>query len=151
MWRVHFILAGMTASLLVTMPAWAAGVDPYAYKLEIAPMEGPTNPEVDARYTPQFQSCQKRAVTTLQNVDCVVAEFDRQDAALNRAWKAAVKRIPKTKYPELLAAQRKWVKERDPFCKSEAAAWAGTISQVTYPFCRTELTIRRTIWLEKLN
>lgn len=146
-------LAVIAASALFSPPLLAGPADPYAYKLEITPIEGPLNSEVEHRYTANFESCQKGASTTLQNVACVQAEFTRQDAALNRAWKATLRRIPSAKHKALLAAQRKWIAGRDPFCRSHAdsVSLGGTMRPVLYLSCRTELTIRRTIWLEKLH
>lgn len=136
---------------LFSSPLLARTADPYAYELQITPMEGPLNPQVERRYTADFNSCQKRAVSTPQNEACLEAEFDRQDAALNHAWKAVMARVPASRRKALVAAERKWSQQRDPFCRSNANSLGGTIGPVAYLSCRTELTIRRAIWLEKLH
>jgi uncharacterized protein YecT (DUF1311 family) len=52
----------------------------------------------------------------------------------------------------LRQAQRNWISSRDPFCKNVAGSFdGGTIAPVAYTYCRAELTIRRTIWLEHLR
>jgi uncharacterized protein YecT (DUF1311 family) len=146
------LIAAAIAATATPLGAHAAPADPFAYTLEVTPEEGPVDPAIEGRYTARFEACQKRAVTTLDNSNCFTAEFARQDAALNRAWKAARARLPAAARAPLLAAQRKWVAARDPFCKSQSDAFAGgTIAPVIYVSCRTELTIRRTLWLEGLR
>ncbi len=135
--------------LLVSAPS---GNRDFPYKLEITPEEGPTNPAITQRYTPIFAACQKRAVTTQDNAACFAAEFTRQDATLNHVWRETLNHLPAATRPALLAAQRKWIAARDPFCKSDVEGFgAGTIAPVAYVDCRVELTIRRTMWLEQLH
>ena len=143
----------VSAAILALIPLQASTASPYPYKLEITPMEGPLNPDVERRYTPQFQSCQKKAISTLENLDCLEAEFARQDADLNRVWRTTIKRVPSARREALLEAERKWVADRDPFCEShaEALSLGGSIRPILYLSCRTELTIRRTIWLENVH
>jgi uncharacterized protein YecT (DUF1311 family) len=134
--------------------AWAAAdaqtSDPFEYKLEVTPEEGPVDDVIESRYSKLFADCQERAQVTQENAACFEAEFIRQDAALNKAWKAALGRLPAATHTPLLAAQRKWIAARDPFCRADAAG-GGTIAPVEYVSCRVELTIRRTIWLEHLH
>ena len=133
----------------VTPPADAYTTDPFEYKLEVTPEEGPVDNAVESRYTTLFDDCQQRAQITRENAAYLEAEFIRQDAALNTAWKAALGRLPAATHKPLLAAQRKWIAARDPFCRADADG--GTIAPVEYSSCRVELTIRRTIWLEHLH
>ena len=132
------------------MPTDAQRSDPFEYKLEVTPEEGPVDPAIEGRYTKEFDDCQKRAQITQENAACLEAEFIRQDAALNKAWKAALGRLPAATHTPLLTAQRKWIAARDPFCRADADG-GGTIAPVVYVDCRVELTIRRTIWLEHLH
>lgn len=125
---------------------------PFAYKMYVTPEEGPVDPVVDRRYSAAFAACNDRAQVTQQTAQCFEDEFDRQDANLNAAWKAALGRVPRTSHPALIAAQRRWISTRDPFCKTESDGYAGgSIVPVIYSSCRVELTIRRTIWLENLR
>lgn len=62
---------------------------------------------------------QKRAQITQENAACLEAEFIRQDAALNKAWKAALARLPAATHTPLLTAQRQWIAARDPFCRAD--------------------------------
>jgi len=136
---------------LMTTPILAGQPDRFAYTFELTPEEGPVDPEVQERYSAAFDVCQKRAVSTAANLACFGDEFVRQDAALNRAWRTTLRRYDSNARRELLAAQRRWIADRDPFCRAQAAKFdGGTIAPVIYANCRVEATIRRTLWLELL-
>ena len=147
-WFAGLIVA--TAFVAAWPPADAQTSDPFEYKLEVTPEEGPVDPAIDGRFTKQFADCQERAQITQENAACLEAEFVRQDAALNKAWKDALGRLPAATHKPLLTAQRKWIAARDPFCRADSDG-PGTIAPVEYSSCRVELTIRRTIWLENLR
>ena len=128
------------------------GAQPFAYRMEVTPEEGPLDHAVQARYTPALTACQDKAEGTDGNARCFVAEFARQDAALNRAWPKALARVGTARAAALRTAQRRWIGERDPFCEKLMKEFeGGTFGAVAYHSCRAELTIRRTMWLEKLR
>jgi uncharacterized protein YecT (DUF1311 family) len=144
-------LIGLAVAAISTVQA-EAQADRFPYKLEVTPEAGQVDPVIEKRFTPQFDSCQKHAVVTYEHAACFEAEFARQDAALNLAWKTTFHRVPAAQRVALLNAQRKWIAERDPFCKTDADGFkGGTITPIVYSDCRVELTIRRTIWLEALS
>lgn len=147
------LLSAILLSVTVgASPLEAARRDPFAYAMKMTPEEGQTDPAIERHYTAQFSRCQKAAVTTREEAACFESEFRRQDAALNRAWKETNRRLKAAAHGPLLAAQRKWISERDPFCKSIADGFkGGTIAPVVYSNCRVEQTIRRTMWLEGLH
>lgn len=148
---LSLLLASMLCVVLGSAAAAQASA-PFAYKMYVTPEAGPEDPVVERRYTPEFAACQGKAQITRESAQCFEDEFDRQDARLNQAWKAALVRLPKSAHPALLAAQRRWIAKREPFCKTESDGYAGgTIAPVVYSSCRVELTIRRTIWLEGLR
>lgn len=148
MWKA---LAKASVGLLATMPIDATPSGRFPYKFEMTPKEGQADPAVEKRYSAAFDTCQKRAVTTFANSECFTDEFARQDATLNRTWRATLVGLDSKMRSELLAAQRRWVADRDPFCRAKAAEFGGrTIAPVIYANCRVDQTIRRTIWLEEL-
>ena len=101
------------------------------------------------RFAGLCNACKQRAVSTLANAACLSSEFTRQDAALNRTWRTTLANIDPKLRSALLAAQRRWVAGRDPFCRSKAAEFSGgTIAPIIYVSCQVEQTIRRTLWLE---
>ena len=145
-------LYALIGACYATGPAIAGMPDPFAYKFENTPIEGPLNPAVEKRYSPQFKACQEKAVATPDIADCFSLEFSRQDTALNKAWPITRGRLKADRQAALLAAQRKWIAGRDPFCKTVAGGFkGGTIMPIAYADCRVEQTIRRTLWLEKLR
>ena len=136
----------------VALLSQAQAAAPFADKMYVTPEEGPVDPVVEGRYTKAFAACQAKAQITRETAQCFEDEFDRQDAHLHEAWKAALLRAPRTSHPALIAAQRRWISKRDPFCKTRSDDYAGgSIVPVIYSSCRVELTIRRTIWLENLR
>jgi uncharacterized protein YecT (DUF1311 family) len=140
-------LAGMSGA-----PLHAAPADPFAYTMEITPEQGPTDPVIERCYTRAFATCQDHANGTPGIADCFMIEFGRQDAVLNRTWKATLARLPAAAHKPLIQAQRKWAAARDPFCRDRSDEFSGgTIAPVIYVSCRAELTIRRTLWLERLR
>jgi uncharacterized protein YecT (DUF1311 family) len=142
----------MLAIALAAMLAGTPQSGAFAYTMEVTPEEGPLDPAIERRYTPQFQACQERATVTSENANCFEAEFARQDAVLNRIWRTTLARLPANQHQPLRAAQRKWITARDRFCKSDVEGFDnGTIAPVAYSDCRVELTIRRTMWLERLK
>src|SRR5438270_5935558 len=102
--------------LIIGMPVGAKQLDPFPYTFVMTPEEGPIDPKIERRHTVAFNQCQKRAVSTQANEGCFAAEFLRQDNALNHTWHMAFARTPPRLRKTLIAAQRKWVAERDHFC-----------------------------------
>jgi uncharacterized protein YecT (DUF1311 family) len=150
--RALLWLSAPLASIAFTASLQAAPTDPFAYTMQITPEDGSVPPAVEQRYTKAWAACQQKAETTPDNAQCFVAEFARQDAALNRTWKATLARLPVVEHEPLTIAQRKWVADRDPFCTAQSDQFSGgTIAPVVYVDCRVELTIRRAIWLEQLR
>ncbi len=146
------LLSAAIIAALLAPPTPARADTRFDARMEVTPEEGPLNPVVEKRYSPQFRACQDRASITQDNARCFENEFVRQDVALNRAWKATLNRMPSVDRGPLLAAQRKWIAARDPFCRKDSDGFQeGTIAPVIYVSCRVELTIRRTIWLEQLR
>jgi len=145
-------LAVLAVAALLGAPQGAGAADRFAYRMVMTPEEGPVDKAVEARYTDALHACQEHAVVTDDNARCFLEEFPRQDARLNAAWRATFARMGMVDKPALLAAQRKWIEARDPFCRKVADEFkGGTILPVIWHNCRAEQTIRRAMWLEKLG
>ena len=135
-----------------TTPSVAVTTDPFAFRLELTPEEGPLDPAVEARKSLEWGTCVQGARTTRQSGTCQAEEFLRRNAELNHVWHVTLRGPSAANRRAFIAAQRKWVAARDPFCRKEADRYkGGTISPVIYGSCRVELTIRRTLWLESLK
>lgn len=124
--------------------------DPFAYRIQMTPEEGPRDRAVEARYSADWKACQASRSATSDLAPCYDAEFKRQDAALNRAWTNTLRRLPRSRHTQLRRAQRAWIAARDPFCRHYVDGLRGSLVSVAYRDCRIELTIRRTAWLETL-
>lgn len=147
-----FSSAAASTALLLAVPVHANQPASFGYKFVTDPVEGPLDPVVGQRYTAQWKACQERAISTRAHETCFAAEFARQDKRLNRTWRLTLARVEPKLRGHLLAAQQKWVSERDPFCRSQSDRFrGGTIVPIVYVDCRVEQTIRRTIWLERLR
>jgi len=86
---------------------------------------------------------------SLSNLDqrvCADEELERQDARLNRNYKAALERLaedPATKLA-LIKAQRAWVAYRDADCQAaRESARGGTLASFLSIFCAAKHTERR--------
>jgi len=140
-------LLGLAALLAATSAI--AALPPF--RMVMTPEEGPLDPAVERRYTPALKACQDQAATTDDNARCYQAEAARQDAALNRTWRALQPGLPAPRKGELLASQRRWLAARDPFCTKVADEFTGgTIHSLIWFNCQAEQAIRRTMWLERL-
>eukprot|EP01037_Dinobryon_pediforme_P016201 gene16200-16378_t len=87
---LSLLLASMLCVVLGSAAAAQASA-PFAYKMYVTPEAGPDDPVVERRYTPEFAACQAKAQITRESAQCFEDEFDRQDARLNQAWKAALR------------------------------------------------------------
>lgn len=146
------LLPAASVGLLMGLRVYADQPQPFPYEFLATPVEGPRDPSIEKHYTAQWSACQTRAVSTQANEACFAAEFARHDKVLNRTWRSTLDRIAPQSQRQLVAAQRKWIAQRDPFCKLQADKFrGGTIAPVVYVDCRVEQTIRRTMWLEQLR
>ena len=79
---------------------------------------------------------------------CLGAEYERQDARLNRAYQAAMARQDEAQKGQLRQAQRAWIRYRDESCREGATG--GTIDRLNGPSCMIERTKQRAGELEAL-
>jgi uncharacterized protein YecT (DUF1311 family) len=107
----------------------------------------PTDPIV-ARYSPVYESCIRKAASTLDMIDCAGRESDRWDARLNRAYQARIASFNDRQRGALKRAQKAWMAFRDADCAAyEDDDW-GTVSKIDASQCILRRTVERTIELE---
>lgn len=107
----------------------------------------PTDPIV-ARYSPIYESCMRRAASTLDMIDCAGRENDRWDGRLNRAFQARMASFNDRQRGALKRAQKAWLAFRDADCAAyEDDDW-GSISRIDASQCVLRRTVERTIELE---
>lgn len=102
--------------------------------------------------TKQFSVCMDKADGVTQNmVECIDAEIKRQDARLNKAYKALVADLNPERKKQLLEAQRAWLKFRDTNCAFYYDPDGGTIARVQAVDCMMTMTASRAKELENFN
>ena len=107
----------------------------------------------DAALSPQFASCMdKSGGITIGMIECIVAETSRQDARLNRAYKAAMGALesPERK-KQLQTAQRAWIKFRDANCAYYYDPDGGSMARVSANQCMLTSTANRAQEIERFN
>ena len=131
--------------------AWVTA--PVALAL-VAPASGRTASAVEARYSAAYRTClatgdAAKGVTSGM-LDCNGTEIERQDARLNRTYRAVMARLAPPARAKLRASERAWIAERDRSCRRDSkAAEGGTLASVIYSGCILDRTIERTMWLER--
>lgn len=102
--------------------------------------------------TKQFSVCMDKADGVTQNmVECIDAEIKRQDARLNKAYKALVADLNPERKKQLLEAQRAWLKFRDTNCAFYFDPEGGTIARVQAVDCLMTMTASRAKELENFT
>ena len=105
----------------------------------------------EGQLSPQFSSCMDRAGGVTQNmIDCSMAETQRQDARLNKAYKALMGSLSAERKKQLLEAQRAWLKFRDTNCGFYFDPDGGSMARVSANDCVMTMTANRAKELEDL-
>lgn len=106
----------------------------------------------EVKLTKQFGVCMDKADGVTQHmVECIDAEIKRQDARLNKAYKALVADLNPERKKQLLEAQRAWLKFRDTNCAFYYDPEGGTIARVLAVDCLMTMTASRATELENFN
>ena len=108
---------------------------------------------VEARYSAEHGRCIDAAAgRDFPVIDCDQRELEKQDQALNRIYRALLRRLPKRQAAQLRTSQRMWLRNGQEHCVGEVGLpfqqW-GTLERVIYSGCYLERTIRRTVSLER--
>lgn len=75
---------------------------------------GPAAGQAEAPlYSPAYNQCMDKAMSTAAMLDCAQQELGKQDALLNKAYKAQMEKLSDPRKQQLLAAQRAWLKYRE--------------------------------------
>jgi uncharacterized protein YecT (DUF1311 family) len=136
--------------LLAAAPAAARRLDYSRFHL--------SEREQTQRGGPDLAACIDRAAGSDTRASlCLNPEFERQDAALNRAYRAAMARQPNpTLRARLRSDQRSWLASRDGRCDRQILAQVGgppetwgTLDRLSWRFCALSEIVRRTAWLER--
>lgn len=108
----------------------------------------------ESHLSKKYDACMDKSDgVTIKMMDCINAEFERQDARLNKAYKTlmaamtAADSTPERK-KQLQAAQRAWIKFRDLNCDFYHDPNGGTIAGVNANSCMMQMTADRAKELE---
>lgn len=105
---------------------------------------------VEARFSDEYRACMDATGgVTVDMLNCIAAETDRQDDALNAAYRRVRADMDADSREELRDVQRAWIAARDATCNSRGMdAGRGSYSGVAYNDCILSQTAERVIWLE---
>lgn len=104
----------------------------------------------ESNLSKKYDACMDKSDGVTTNmIDCIGAEFDRQDVRLNKAYKTlmAADQPPERK-KQLQATQRAWIKFRDLNCDFYHDPYGGTIARVNANSCMMRMTADRAKELE---
>ena len=102
--------------------------------------------------SPDFAACMDTASgVTPAMLDCIAAETERQDARLNRAYRALSAGLSGERKKGLVEAQRAWLRFRDLNCAFYDDPDGGTEARVSANDCVMTMTANRAAELEQLG
>jgi len=102
-------------------------------------------------YSATYNSCMDASGgVTMDMVDCMGSEHDRQDARLNQGYKAAMQALEKAQQSQLRDAQRLWIKFRDADCALLGSLTGGSIDRINSASCFLDMTKQRADELARL-
>ena len=111
-------------------------------------------PKIDPEkeYSPAYDRCLNsgdalKGVTAAM-AGCTNEELAKQDARLNRAYKAAMAGRSKADQAKLRTVQRAWIKRRDAECQEDLTG--GTIDILNIRGCHLSMTTVRAVELERM-
>lgn len=102
-------------------------------------------------YTAGHATCMESSGgVTVEMLDCIGEEFERQDARLNNAYRTLRAPLSPARQQQLQAAQRLWVQYRDANCRFYLDPDGGTLATVSANDCVLRETAARAQELEAL-
>lgn len=106
----------------------------------------------DSPLSKRFSACMdKSGGVTVTMIDCIAEETERQDARLNKAYKALMASLSAPRKKQLQEAQRAWLKFRDGNCDFYHDPDGGTLARVSANDCVMNMTAQRARELEQLG
>lgn len=93
----------------------------------------------------------KSGGVTMDMIECITAEYQRQDARLNNTYKAVMAELPPPRKKQLQNAQRAWIAYRDANCAFYDDPDGGTLARVNANACMMTATAERARELESFK
>lgn len=94
-------------------------------------------------YSAAYARCMNDAGSTAAIVECTSAEFTRQDARLNAAYRTLQQALPKARRASLTRAQRAWIAFKDAECAFVLDPDGGSAARIAANQCVLRLTAER--------
>ena len=117
---------------------------------EMTPAPAPPAPpeQIVAPYlSAEYSNCLGTASASVDMLDCIGAERDRQNKELDRVYHHAMQNLSATERDELRRDEREWIAARDAACQHAGADAGGTVQEVAVARCGMIETARRVIYL----
>ena len=106
----------------------------------------------DNEMSGEYKACMERSNgVTGEMLDCMGAEFTRQDARLNENYKKLMAKLSGKRKEALLEAQRAWIKFRDANCNFYYDPEGGSAAHLAGTDCNLNATANRATELRNLN
>ncbi|WP_081422256.1 lysozyme inhibitor LprI family protein [Xanthomonas cannabis] len=82
-------------------------------------------------------------------MDCNEGEYEYQNARLNKAYQALMRKLAADEKTELKQEERDWIKQRDALCRSNGALGGGQAEELEDSSCMLNAAAARADELEK--
>ena len=100
----------------------------------------------------QLDACMDKAGgVTVNMLNCIGAETQRQDKKLNTVYQNVMKSLSNENKERLKKAQQAWIKYRDANCNFYADPDGGTLASITGSSCVMDMTTQRAKELEDFH
>ena len=103
---------------------------------------------VVSHYSPAYDGCMRKAVSTLDILECATRETDRWDGRLNRAYQSRMNSLNDRQRGALKRAEKTWLAFRQADCEAYQDEEWGTISRIDASQCYLRRTVERALELE---
>ena len=98
----------------------------------------------EAPYTAEYTTCiEQSAGVTATTLDCISAETERQNTALQQAEQALRAALPRSNQTALAEAQRDWRRYRQSTCNLQQRVGDGSAATLAAASCRLDLLVQR--------
>ena len=106
----------------------------------------------DSKLSKQFNACMdKSGGVTMDMIECIGSETQRQDVRLNKAYKAVMANQTPERKKQLQETQRIWIKFRDANCGFYYDPDGGSMARVSANDCMMTTTANRAKELETFS
>ena len=115
-------------------------------------LNAPALAAADSELSQTYSACMDKSKgVTSEMLDCISAEFTRQDDRLNENYKRLMSKLSGKRKEGLLEAQRAWIKFRDTNCNFYYDPDGGSAAHLAGSDCKLNATADRATELKNLT